>query len=198
MTAQQSLFSPGTDEKSGEYSFDLETKKTFHELEGQRDASELGVSVGVLREESTGDFNVFREDEVNALIDKLFTAEKVIGFNLLGFDYKVLEPYTPMDFGDIPTVDMMKDLQDSLDKRVKLDDVAEATLDVGKSADGVQAVTWYKRGEIDRIIEYCKQDVKITSEVFRYGTEHGHVKIPSMDQTREIPVEWTVRKGELE
>lgn len=195
MESQRSLFGPDKSDKEGAYSFDLETKKTFHEVGGSQNARDLGVSVAVLRNEETDEYSVYQEEDVNQLIDTLFSAEKVIGFNLLGFDYQVLAPYTPMDFSEVKTVDMMKDLEDALGKRMKLDDVADATLDASKSADGLQAVTWYKQGEIDKIIKYCKKDVEITSEVYRFGKDHGYVQIPAMDQVKDVQVDWKVREG---
>ncbi len=190
MNGQQSLFQP--DEQGGDavLSFDLETQKTFHEVKGERDPANLKLSVGVIRDEETGDFEIFTEDEVEQLIDRLFSSRLVVGYNLIEFDYGVLKPYTPLDFDEIETLDMLRTIEEQLNRRVKLDDVARATVDAKKSADGLQAVRWYKQGKIDRIADYCREDVRITSEVFRFGKEHGYVCIPRHDDVKHVEVDW--------
>ncbi len=193
---QQSLFEPDDEEKSGVYTFDLETQKTFQEVGGRGNHGELKLSAAVLRNEETGEFLTYRESEVNDLIDQLFSAEKVIGYNLLDFDYPVLEPYTPLSFDEINTLDMLVDIERDLNRRVKLDDVAGATIGATKSADGLRAVRWYKEGEVDRVIEYCREDVRITSEVYRYGKEHGHVLVPRHEGTIEVSVDWNGESDE--
>lgn len=188
--SQQSLFAPSDDQKTGMVSFDLETQRTFHELEGKRDPSKLKMSVGVIRHEDTDEFDVFREDDVDELIDLLFSAETVIGYNLKSFDYGVLEPYTPLSFSEVSTLDMMTEIEKELDRRIKLDDVARATLGSTKSADGLQAVRWFREGKMDRIIDYCREDVRITSEVYRFGRDHGHIKVPRHDESLRVQVDW--------
>jgi DEAD/DEAH box helicase domain-containing protein len=44
---------------------------------------------------------------------------------------------------------------------------------------------------VDKIIEYCLQDVKVTRDIFQYGRQQGHVKIARADQTAvSVPVQW--------
>jgi len=190
MNGQQSLFQPDEEDGDTVLTFDLETQKTFHEVGGDRNAADLKLSVGVVRDEDTGAYEVYTEDEAGDLVDRLFSAGRVVGYNLVEFDYRVLRPYTPLDFDRINTLDMLHTIEEKLNRRVKLDDVARATVDATKSADGLQAVRWYKQGKIDRISDYCQEDVRITSEVYRFGKEHGYVCIPRHDDVRNVDVDW--------
>ena len=86
----------------------------------------------------------------------------MVGYNIKGFDYEVLRGYSDEDFQKLPTFDMMYDLDDRLGFRPKLESVAVPSLGGGKSADGLQALEWWRQGEVDLIVEYCREDVKVT------------------------------------
>jgi DEAD/DEAH box helicase domain-containing protein len=74
---------------------------------------------------------------------------------------------------------------------LKLEYVARGTLNTGKSADGLQAVEWWKQGLVQKIIDYCTQDVKVTRDVFQFGRQNGFVKIQRSDEnTSQVNVQW--------
>ncbi|HNO10699.1 MAG TPA: helicase, partial [bacterium] len=78
-----------------------------------------------------------------------------------------------------------------LKHRIKLDSVATATLNVGKSADGLEALKWWKEGRIQEIIDYCKQDVQVLRDVVEYGVREGHVKyFDRGNKPIQIEVNW--------
>jgi DEAD/DEAH box helicase domain-containing protein len=52
-----------------------------------------------------------------------------------------------------------------------LDSIATSTLGVEKTAEGLQAIRWYKEGRLPEIAEYCCYDVKITKLVHEFGGE---------------------------
>ncbi len=156
--------------------FDLETQKSFEEAGGRHATRHLGMSVGVVYSFADGRFHVFYEAEVEKLIAMLLGAELVVGFNLLGFDYEVLRGYR--DFGREPkTLDIMVDLQQKLSFRPKLDSVVQATLGASKTADGLQALAWFREGRLDLIAQYCQEDVRLTRDLYLYGREHRHVLV---------------------
>ena len=101
------------------------------------------------------------EGEVEELIRALFEADLVIGFNVRGFDYRVLSAYTTNDLTRIPTFDILEDIHRRLGFRLGLDHLATETLGARKSADGLQALEWFKNGEMEKIIDYCRHDVAI-------------------------------------
>ncbi len=156
--------------------FDLETQNLFQEVGGRGNIARLRLACAVTYSTARGDFAVYWERDAQALIADLKSADWVIGFNVLDFDYEVLRPYAPFDRLDaIPTLDMLHDLYNRLGFRVGLDAVASATLGMAKTADGVQSVEWFRRGELEKVAEYCKADVDITRRVFEFGREHGFV-----------------------
>jgi len=123
----------------------------------------------------TGKFKNYTEPQVFYLIEDLFQADTVIGFNLIQFDYRVLRPYTTKDFSQLKTIDMLLHIREKLGFRVSLDSLAQATLGTGKSADGLQAVKWYREGKMDALAAYCKDDVEITCRLYEYGKHNGYV-----------------------
>lgn len=171
--------------------FDLETQRTFDEVGGRHNIRKLRMSVAVTYSTADGCFHRFTEDQVHELVDHLKEADLVVGFNVLSFDYEVLRAYRD----DLPqravTVDMLDHVHRRLGFRVSLDNLAATTLHTSKSADGLQAVRWYREGRIQEILDYCQQDVEITRDLYEYGRKYKHVKYRDGSyRTREIPVSW--------
>lgn len=152
--------------------FDLETKKSAQEVGGWDKISLMGMSIGVTYSTARGEYMIYGEKQVNDLIKELQRADLVVGFNILRFDYEVLHNYTTMDLRQLPTLDMLVDLQDRLQHRLSLDSIATATFGVEKTAEGMQALQWFKEGKLLEIAEYCCYDVKITRLVHEYGVQH--------------------------
>lgn len=155
--------------------FDLETQHSFQEVGGRDHLGKLLVSVAVTYSSLTEEFKSYTEPQVFQLIEDLFQADTIVGFNLIQFDYRVLKPYTPKDFSQLKTIDMLLHIKDELGFRVSLDSLAQATLGTGKSADGLQAIRWYREGKTDELIAYCKDDVEITYKLYEYGKQNGYV-----------------------
>ena len=155
--------------------FDLETQKLFEEVSG-RDPSKLLLACGVTWSTALSDFAVYWEKDAAALIAELKSADRVIGFNILNFDYEVLKPYAQGEnLRAIRTTDMLQDIFQTLGFRLSLDSIAKATLGETKSANGVQSVRWFRDGELDKVAEYCKADVDITRRVYEFGRENGFI-----------------------
>src|ERR1700733_12528073 len=153
--------------------FDLETQKSADEVGGWDRIREMKMSIGVTYSTARGDYKIYGENDVNALIDELRRADLVVGFNSLRFDYEVLVGHNPFfDVDQVPTMDMLVDLQKTLQHRLSLDAIASATLGGGKTLEGLQAIQWYKEGKLLEIAEYCCYDVKITRLVHEYGMSH--------------------------
>jgi DEAD/DEAH box helicase domain-containing protein len=155
--------------------FDLETQKSADEVGGWSNIRDMKMSVGVTYSTARGGYCIYPESGVQALIQELMRADLVVGFNHLRFDYEVLHGYTIIDLRQVPTLDMMVDLQGQLQHRLSLDSVASATLGVKKTAEGLQAIEWFRQGKLLEIAEYCCYDVKITRLVHEYGRDHRQV-----------------------
>jgi DEAD/DEAH box helicase domain-containing protein len=172
--------------------FDLETQNLFDDVGGRQNIAKLKVACAVIWSTARNDFAVYWERDVPALVDELKSATRVIGFNLHGFDYQVLQPYAPdVRFASIPTLDLMLDLQKILGFRLSLDTITSASLGQGKTADGIQSVAWFRGGELDKVAEYCKADVDVTRRVYEFGRDNGHVFYKSkLGSKLKVAVNW--------
>lgn len=172
--------------------FDLETQHTFQEVGGRMHLDKLRVSVAVTHSPATGEYRSYTESQVLYLIDDLFAADAVIGFNIIHFDYRVLKPYTAKDLNRLKTIDMLTHIHKRLGFRVSLSSLAQATLGADKSADGLTAVRWYREGKIDQLIAYCRDDVDITRRLYEFGREKGYVFYfdRSLGKKKQIAVDW--------
>jgi len=171
--------------------FDLETQKSADEVGGWDKISRMGLSVGVTYSTARGDYRIYGEKHVDDLVAELQRADLVVGFNVLRFDYEVLHGYTPLDLRQLPTLDMMVDLADKLQHRLSLDSIATATFGVEKTAEGLQAIRWFKEGKLMEIAEYCCYDVKLTKMVHEHGARHRQLHYSNrFGKKLTVPVSW--------
>lgn len=154
---------------------DVETRRSATEVGGWHRADCMGVSVAVVYDAGADSYFHYTQDELPAAFARLREADVVVGFNSARFDYSVLQPFAPYDLRELPTVDMLARIKDRLSYRVSLDNVAQATLNAGKSADGLQALRWWAEGKVAEIAEYCQKDVDITRQVYLFGCANGYV-----------------------
>ena len=158
---------------------DVETKKTFEEVGGFF-PEKLGISfVGIsIRDgmSGKGEMRGFFENDLPELFPILETADVVVGFNIDGFDMPTMVNYYSGDIAQIPTLDVMGRIKDSVGHRIGLDAVAKETLGIGKSGDGLDAIKYYRNGQFDKLRDYCLQDVVVTRDVYDYGLAKGKVK----------------------
>ncbi|HSQ39529.1 MAG TPA: ribonuclease H-like domain-containing protein [Anaerolineales bacterium] len=171
--------------------FYLESQKLFEEV-GGRDPGKLLLACGVTWSTVRDDFAVYWEKDAAALIAELKAADRVIGFNIISFDYEVLKPYAPNEnFRAFRSTDMLQDIFRALGFRLSLDTIAKATLGATKTADGVKSVEWFRNGELDKVAEYCKADVDITRRVYEFGRDNGYVHYYSkLGSKLKVAVNW--------
>jgi DEAD/DEAH box helicase domain-containing protein len=149
--------------------FDLETQKSADEVGGWNNIRNMRMSVGVTFSTQRGSYKIYGEAQVDDLVAELLRADLVVGFNNLRFDYEVLHGYTVVDLTQVPTLDMLVELQKMLPHRLSLDSIAVSTLGVEKTSEGMQAIRWFREGKLLEIAEYCCYDVKITRLVHEFG-----------------------------
>jgi hypothetical protein len=171
--------------------FDLETQKSADEVGGWDKISRMGMSVAVTYSTAQEAYRIYGEKQVDELIRDLQRADLVVGFNNLRFDYEVLHAYTPLDLRQLPTLDMLVELQNKLQHRLSLDSIATATFGVEKTAEGMQAIEWFKAGRLLDIAEYCCYDVKLTKLVHEYGARHRQLHYRNrFGKKLTVPVSW--------
>jgi DEAD/DEAH box helicase domain-containing protein len=174
---------------------DLETQRLADEVGGWRNSHLMRVSVVVVFDGRENRFRVYRETEMNDLIRDLERADLIVGFNIKQFDYKVLSAYTSKDLCTLPTFDILEDLHGRLGYRLGLDHLARETLNESKSADGLQAVAWFRQGETEKLTEYCRHDVAITRDLFLYGLDNGYLVFKEKKDERRLrlKVDWELK-----
>ena len=171
--------------------FDLETQKSADEVGGWDKISAMKMSIGVTYSTARGEYKIYGEPQVNDLIAELQRADLVVGFNNLRFDYEVLHGYTTMDLRQLPTLDMLVELQNTLNHRLSLDSIATATFGLEKTAEGLQAIRWFKEGKLLEIAEYCCFDVKLTKLVHEHGARHKQLHYNNrFGKKLTVPVKW--------
>lgn len=171
--------------------FDVETQRLAQEVGGWGFVSKLGLAAAVTYSSRDGVYRHFREEEVEVLVNQLAAADLVVGFNVLRFDYAVLQPYTSLELKRLPTLDLLEHIHQRLGFRVSLESLATATLGSGKSDDGIQAVHWYKTGRLDLVLAYCEQDVAVTRGLYEFGRTNKFVQYRDRGwRLRKVPVSW--------
>jgi DEAD/DEAH box helicase domain-containing protein len=151
----------------------------------------MKLAVGVVWDSREERFLSYQEKDAAKLAEKLRSADLVVGFNVLRFDYAVLQPYSSFDLQELKTFDMLLDVTKRLGFRLSLNHLAQNTLKIKKSADGLISLQWFKEGKMDQIIEYCIKDVEITRDLFLFGRNNGYVEYESKSKgVQKLPVEW--------
>jgi len=174
--------------------FDIETKNLFSDV-GSNDPTALDLSVICIHDSADDSLKSFLEPELKNLWPILEQADMFITWNGDHFDIPLLNKYYPGDLTKIKSLDLMKEVQLSLGRRLKLDSVAEATLGQNKSGHGLDAIQWWQNGEIDKLIHYCKEDVRLPRDLYDYALSKGHLKYKDLGNLKEIKLntsEWEV------
>ncbi|MDR4504065.1 MAG: DEAD/DEAH box helicase [Candidatus Scalindua sp.] len=173
--------------------FDLETQRGADEVGGWRNIHLMRLALGVIYDSLDDAYHTYFEKDVGRLIEKLRSADLVVGFNVIRFDYTVLQPYTIHDLQKIKTFDILADIHTRLGYRLSLNHLAMRTLKVEKTADGLQSLKWFKEGRIDEIAHYCSKDVEITRDLFLFGNTNRYLLFEKKDcGIVRLPVEWEV------
>ncbi|MGI9243634.1 MAG: ribonuclease H-like domain-containing protein [Verrucomicrobiales bacterium] len=174
--------------------FDLETQRTAADVGGWNNKGDMRMSVGVTYSSATGKYIVYGEDRVSDLIAQLSRADLVLGYNHINFDYAVLEGYHAFSLVDqCVSCDLMVDLEKVCGHRPKLESVASASLGTGKTAQGLDAIKWWREGKFLEVAEYCCYDVKVTKLVHEYGARNGFVKYHDrFGNEQQVEIDWSL------
>jgi RNase_H superfamily len=153
--------------------FDLETQRTANDVGGWDKKSDMGMSLGVTYSTNLNEYRIYTEKRVNDLVQQLLRADLVVGFNIVNFDYEVLMGYTILDLPrHLRSLDLLVEVEKTLGNKLRLDNIAQATLGLGKTGDGVDAIKWWREKRLMEVAEYCCFDVKVTKLVHEHGLEH--------------------------
>ncbi|OCC15300.1 Helicase domain protein [Dissulfuribacter thermophilus] len=172
--------------------FDLETQYSAQEVGGWHLAHKMKVSCAVLYDSKEDRFLEYMEENVQDLIARLKSLDLVIGFNIKRFDYRVLSGYEDGSvFSTLPTLDLLEEVKKRLGYRLSLDHLAASTLGSKKAGNGLLALRWWKQGELEKLIRYCKEDVRLTRDLFLHGHEKGYLLFKNKaGRLVRLPVSW--------
>ncbi len=161
---------------SGKIVIDLETQREFAEVGGREHLDRLGISLAGVYDYVTDEFYAFEESELGEFEKLLSDRDHIIGFNVLAFDLPVLKPYlSSFDPAAVHVTDIMDDVTETMGYRLSLDNLAGATLGKTKTGSGLDAIKWYRSGDIETLKNYCLVDVRLTRDLYDHGTTHGYI-----------------------
>lgn len=168
--------------------FDIETRNIFDDV-GKADPTLLDIALVGVYDYKTNEYTSYLQEDLPKLWPILEKTDLIIGYNSDHFDIPLLNKYYPGDLTRIKSLDIMAEIRKGLGRRIGLGVIAEATLGVGKSGHGLQAVEWWKKGDIENIRKYCLQDVKVTKEVYEYALEHKKLKYKEGEMLKDVIID---------
>ena len=171
---------------------DLETQRTANDAGGWNRKRDMGMSVGVTYSTQLRQYRIYPEQRVNELVNQLLRADLVVGFNIINFDFEVLMGYTILDLPhQLRTLDLLVEVEKNVGGRPKLENIAQATLGIGKTGDGIDAIKWWREKRVLEIAEYCCFDVKVTRLVHEFGTANKEIfYTDKFNRRQRIPIGW--------
>ncbi len=168
--------------------FDIETKNLFQDV-GSNDPTDLDISVVCIHDSETDQYTSYLEADFNKLWPIIEQADAFVTWNGDHFDIPLLNKYYPGDLSKIKSIDMMREVQTVLGRRLKLDSVGEATLNRNKSGHGLDAIEWWRNGEVEKVIKYCIEDVRLTRDLYDYAKSKGHLKYKELGVPKEVKLD---------
>lgn len=177
---------------------DIETQRSFKEV-GKANLEKLKISVCGVYDYQTDKAYAYEEKELMEFDKRLANVDLVIGFNIIRFDFPVLQPYLFRPVESIPVLDLLDDVEKARGHRASLDSIAGPTLKQHKTGSGADALILFKEKKWDELKKYCLEDVRLTKEIYEYGCREGKVLFTSSwdYKTYEIPVNWKKTTEEI-
>ncbi len=213
--------------------FDLEIKKTIapslekcsqedldmvaegNAVHGWKQAHTAGISSGVTYDIEAGRYTIYGDTakEHRILADAIESADRVIGFNHINFDYHLLAATVGTAIGNLTDLDLPPGERDidllqmawaghgsCYERGFSLDALTKATLgDMvgGKNGHGEHAPQLYQAGLYGPLLDYNLRDVELTWRLFEYMNSTGYLLREDAGCLRKIhwrhPAQWFPR-----
>jgi DEAD/DEAH box helicase domain-containing protein len=168
--------------------FDIETSNTFQDA-GSNNPADLAISVVGIYEYEGDKYSTFVQEEFGKLWAIIENADMFITFNGDHFDIPLLNKYYPGDLFKMKSVDLLREMQKSAGRRMKLDQIAEGTLGVNKTGHGLDAIKWWRDGEVEKVKKYCLDDVRITKDIYEYALREGKLIFKEGGNLNEVKLD---------
>lgn len=169
--------------------FDIESTSRNGFTAGRVNVDEQELTIIALYDSESNSYSSYLRDELPKLWPILERTDLLIGYNSNFFDIPLLNRYYPGDLTNIRSLDLMAEVQKVLGRRVRLQSLAQATLGKSKKGDGSKAMEWWAEGKIDKVREYCIEDVRITKEIFDYALEKGELKYIDLREKKTMKLD---------
>jgi uncharacterized protein YprB with RNaseH-like and TPR domain len=172
--------------------FDIETKNIFQDV-GSNNSVDLDISIVGIYDYETNKYETFTQEEFPAMWPHFEKADLLITFNGDSFDIPLLNKYYKQaglgDLTKVRSLDIFKEVRNASGRWLKLDKIAEGTFGMKKTGDGFDAVVWWRQGEVQKIRDYCAQDVKLTKEVYEYALKNNKLIYKEGPFTKEVKLD---------
>jgi DEAD/DEAH box helicase domain-containing protein len=167
--------------------FDIETFGEFGS--GARAYDNIELTICCIHDSATDSYDSFLKEDLPRLWKILEHTDLLVGYNSDHFDIPILNKYYPGDLTKIRSLDLLKEVANALGRRVRLDSIAEGTLGTKKSGSGLQAIQWWREGNVKKLREYCLKDVEITKKVLDYALANGSLKFKELGIKKEVKLD---------
>ena len=175
--------------------FDIETSDVFNNE--KRNPEDLTLAVVAAYSYPDDTYTAYTQETLSDLWESMRNIDTLIGFNNNHFDTPLLNKYAPMDLTkEYKSIDLLESVRQSLGRRIRLDWIAEGTLGINKSSDGLQAVEWWRQGEVEKVKQYCIDDVRITKEIFDYALKNEELQYSDLGSAHIVPIDISQWKTE--
>lgn len=174
--------------------YDIETYPSTV-ISNNKFVEKMNMSVAVTFDE-INQYKVWFENDIIELINFLLSFETIVGFASKNFDNAILNQYKigTKQALDNKSLDLLEIIEKRLGHRVSLNNVASPTLKLEKIGDGQKAIDWWFEGKKDLVVEYCKEDVRITKELYKYGRDNKEIYFNSFGDIRKLKIDWKEEK----
>lgn len=158
-------------------------------VRGRVDVAEQELTVVAIHDSETDTYTSYLREELPKLWPIIEKADLLIGFNSNTFDIPLLNRYYPGDLTKVHSLDLLVEVQQVLGRRIRLQALADATLGKSKLGDGLKAGEWWREGKVDKVREYCIEDVRITRALYDHARTHGVLKYKDLRTIRDIKLD---------
>lgn len=157
--------------------------------EGWNDYKNMGISCLCAYEVEIKRYRVFTESNKNEFIDLAKHHNRLIGFNNINFDNKVIRECWDYEIDSSKCYDILRKIWRAAGfdenkftplthSEYGLDACCKANLKMNKTSNGALAPILWQQGKIGDVIDYCLEDVRLTYLLLKKITKYGYIFDP--------------------
>lgn len=163
--------------------FDLEPQDSARDVGGFAAMEAMRVAVACTWDPVVG-FRDWWEMQAVDLVKELQRWDRIVGYNITVFDYRILAGYADVKglyeksfdiLGEIRRQGFWGSPSARSDKAqgVSLNHLAKLNLGEAKAEISMSAAQLYKTGQLEELMAYCRRDVELTQRLYQLWYEQG-------------------------